>query len=138
MKTTCRKSMGRFAMAALFAAVVFILLSPSKAEAHARMVRSIPVKNSANAKSPEQLELWFSELLEEGFNTLEVYPSAEITSNQHGNLAKGKPVVDSKDHTHLSVKLEPLPPGEYVAEWRVLSRDGHSAPGRIVFRIGAK
>jgi len=138
MKTSSRKCSGTFGLAGIAAALVLILISAPKADAHARMVRSIPAKNAGITKSPEQLELWFNELLEDGFNTLEVYPSAELTSNKHGNLTKGKPVVDAKDHTHLSVKLEPLPPGEYVVEWRVLSRDGHSAPGRITFRVVVK
>lgn len=35
------------------------------------------------------------------------------------------------------VRSAPLPAGDYVAAWRVLSRDGHTAPGRLTFRVVA-
>jgi methionine-rich copper-binding protein CopC len=116
------------------AAVAFIVIVPT-AGAHARLLRSNPAKNAGVTQPPAQIDLWFNELLEDGFNTLEIFKSSELTSEKRTNLAKGKPAVDPDDHTHLSIKTELLPPGEYVAEWRVLSRDGHSAPGRIVFRV---
>ena len=118
----------------LFALILSLALAP-EAHAHARMIKSSPAKDATLSASPDQLDLWFNELLEEGFNTIEVFSASELTAAKHTNLAKGKPAVDPADKTHLSVKLEPLPPGEYVVEWRVLSRDGHSAPGRIMFRV---
>ena len=120
---------------AFFLAIILSLALAPNAHAHARMVKSNPAKNATLSAAPDQIDLSFNELLEEGFNTIEVFNSAELTAAKHTNLAKGKPAVDPNDKTHLSVKLEPLPPGEYVVEWRVLSRDGHSAPGRITFRI---
>jgi methionine-rich copper-binding protein CopC len=47
-------------------------------------------------------------------------------------------MVDPKDRTHLMVKVGALKPGDYVVDWRVLSRDGHSAPGRITFTVKGK
>jgi len=113
----------------LFALILSLALAP-EAHAHARMIKSSPAKDATLSASPDQLDLWFNELLEEGFNTIEVFSASELTAAKHTNLAKGKPAVDPADKTHLSV-----PPGEYVVEWRVLSRDGHSAPGRIMFRV---
>lgn len=103
--------------------------------AHARLVKSEPAKGAELSTAPEQLDLWFNELLEDGFNTIEVFSSADLAKTKHTNLAEGKVTVDTKDRTHLTVKLGSLAPGEYVVEWRVLSRHGHSAPGRITFRI---
>jgi methionine-rich copper-binding protein CopC len=106
--------------------------------AHARLVRAVPASGAEVSPAPKQVELWFNELLEEGFNTVTVFASSELsTPGKHTNLAKGKPTVDPKDHTHLVVALGAVPPGEYVVEWRVLSRDGHSAPGRSTFRVRA-
>ena len=113
---------------------LLLFLAPA-AFAHARIIRSNPVKGAELAKPPEQIELWFNELLDAGFNSIEVFASAEIGLPKHPNLAKAKPQLDARDRTHLTVKLEPLAPGEYAVEWRVLSRDGHSAPGRFTFRI---
>ena len=49
----------------------------------------------------------------------------------------GKPRVDPADRTRLTTDLGPLAPGAYVVQWKVLSRDGHGARGRVLFRIGA-
>ena len=104
--------------------------------AHARLLRAVPAAGAEVSPAPKQIELWFNELLEDGFNTVTVFPSSELDKpDKHSNLTKGKPVVDSRDHTHLVVPLGPLAPGEYTIEWRVLSRDGHSAPGRSTFRV---
>jgi len=103
--------------------------------AHARLLRSLPKADSELSTAPKRIELWFSELLEDGFNTVKVFPSADLAVEKKRNFAKDKPQVDSADRTHMVVDLAPLPPGDYVIEWRVLSRDGHSAPGRATFRV---
>ncbi len=108
---------------------------PQQAHAHAQLLRSNPADGASLAKSPKQIDVWFNELLEDGFNVLQVFPSNQLLAEQRTNLAEGKVKVDPKDQTHLEVEVRPLVPGEYVAEWRVLSRDGHSAPGRIRFRV---
>ena len=123
----------RSALVILSIALLFVLVP--RADAHARMVKSIPVKDAVLSASPGELDLWFNELLEDGFNTIDVFPKAELTADKRSNLTDGKVVVDPKDRTHLTVKLGTLAPGEYVVEWRVLSRDGHSAPGRITFSV---
>jgi methionine-rich copper-binding protein CopC len=109
-----------------------------EAGAHARLVRSVPAKGAEVSATPDRIDLWFNELLDDGFNTVLVFPAAELASKLHTSLVREKPVVDPKDRTHLSVKLPVLPAGEYVAEWRVLSRDGHSALGRFTFRISTR
>jgi methionine-rich copper-binding protein CopC len=119
-----------------FLVLLLALAGAPAAWAHARLLRSEPAKGAEVSPAPKQIDLWFNELLEEGFNTVMVFPAAELSlGGKHSNLTKDKPGVDPKDHTHLTVKLPPLPPGEYVIEWRVLSRDGHSAPGRSTFRV---
>jgi methionine-rich copper-binding protein CopC len=118
------------------ALVVLSFIAPSS-WAHARLTRSVPENKATLPQSPQKIELWFNELLEEGaFNTLQVFPARELKEKKHTNLAK-EPLVDKQDKTHLIVTLPELPAGDYVAEWRVLSRDGHSAPGRITFHISS-
>lgn len=106
-----------------------------RALAHARLLRAKPADKAELTQAPARLELWFNELLDDGFNSIEVFPASELSLETHGNLATGAPQLDTNDHTHLVVELQPLPRGDYVVEWRVLSRDGHSAPGRIRFRV---
>ncbi len=112
-----------------------IFLHPSQVLAHARVVRSDPVDRAELVSSPRQIELWFNERLEAGFNTLGVYAREQLQSSQRANFVEGDPKLDVKDPTHLTIKLKSLSPGDYVVEWRVLSRDGHSAPGRFSFRV---
>jgi methionine-rich copper-binding protein CopC len=135
MKITLVSKTQPLARRALIFTLALSLWAAPNALAHARMLRSNPAKDAKLTAAPGSVDLWFNELLDEGFNSLEVYAAAELGAEHHKNLAPEKPAVDPADRTHLSVKLPPLPPGEYVVEWRVLSRDGHSAPGRYTFRI---
>ena len=105
------------------------------AQGHARVVKAQPADKSELTTSPHQIELWFNELLDEGFNSVEVFSARDLRAKLRTNFAGGEPKVDAKDRTHLSIPLKMLPAGEYVVEWRVLSRDGHSAPGRLTFRV---
>ncbi len=116
---------------------VFAGTAPS-AQAHARLTRSVPEAGAQLTLSPARVELWFNELLDGGeFNTITVLPSSEGPAANRISLSTGKAEVDGKERTHLTIDLKPLPPGEYTVEWRVLSLDGHSAPGRFKFKITA-
>jgi methionine-rich copper-binding protein CopC len=118
-------------------AAVFVLAAPN-ARAHARLTHSLPSADAALAQSPAQIELWFNELLDNGdFNTISVFAASEARSQTRTELTAGKAQVDGKEHTHLTIGLKPLPPGQYVVEWRVLSLDGHTAPGRLKFTVTA-
>jgi methionine-rich copper-binding protein CopC len=122
-------------VASIALSVASVLVSAPPALAHARLVRAKPADKAVLTQAPAQLDLWFSELLDANFNQVEVFPVAELTAKTRSNLTGGPPVIDPGDRTHLTVPLRALPPGEYVVEWRVLSRDGHSAPGRFRFRV---
>jgi methionine-rich copper-binding protein CopC len=119
----------------VFIILILILAASPGAWAHARLLRAEPKTGADLSSAPRQIDLWFNELLEDGFNTLTVIPAADLVAEKKTNFAKDKPVVDPRDRTHLTIKLGSLPPGEYIVEWRVLSRDGHSAPGRSTFRV---
>ena len=105
------------------------------AYAHARLTKSEPADRAELTKSPSQIQVWFNELLEDNFNSIALFPAEQLRATSRTNLLQGPPTLDSKDRTHLTAKLKPLPPGEYTVEWRVLSRDGHSAPGRFAFKV---
>ncbi|GIW43042.1 MAG: cation resistance protein [Candidatus Binatia bacterium] len=105
--------------------------------AHARLLRSEPRDNAVIPAAPRTLRLWFNEVLDRGFHTVEVFSAAELKAKQRRNLVSGPPEVNPEDRTELRVPLPELAPGRYVVEYRVLSRDGHSAPGRVSFEIRA-
>jgi len=112
-----------------------LLLHPLPADAHARLVRSSPANQALVATPPERIELWFSELLEDGFNSVEVVRAGDLVAQDRTNLAQGAPTVDRNDRTHVVVPIQRLASGSYAVQWRVLSRDGHSAAGRFTFQI---
>jgi methionine-rich copper-binding protein CopC len=116
-------------------AILLSLLGVHSALAHAQLVKSAPTDKVKLQVAPEKVELWFNELLDDGFNTIEVYSATELNARKHTNLVKGVPQVDAKERTHLSIPLETLKPGDYVIDYRVLSRDGHTAPGRVRFHV---
>jgi methionine-rich copper-binding protein CopC len=121
----------------LVVALIFAAF-PTAAHAHARILRTEPAKDSEVSPSPDRLNLWFNELLEDGFNVVTIFPASELANKKRSDLTAEKPRINPKDRTNLTVKLTPLPPGEYIVEWRVLSRDGHSAPGRFTFKVRAR
>jgi methionine-rich copper-binding protein CopC len=135
MKTLARFVPHLHKTAIMTASVVMLLISTHSAMAHAQLIKSSPPDKAQLKAAPQRVELWFNELLEQGFNSVEVIPAAELSNKDHSNLAAGQPKVDPKDKTHLSVELSILKPGKYVIQYRVLSRDGHSAPGRLTFEI---
>jgi methionine-rich copper-binding protein CopC len=114
--------------------IILVLAVPLAALAHAKMLRSTPGAGDVS-QPPPQVELWFNELLDAKFNSIAVFPAAELNAKPRTSLTKGEAQVDPQDRTHLIVPLKPLPPGNYMVEWRVLSLDGHSAPGRFEFRV---
>lgn len=118
----------------LLLAAALLLAWAGSAHAHARLLAAIPKDHALLAGSPKQVELWFNELLENEFNSIEVFSSAAPTGAEP-NLASGPATVDPDNRTHLVAPLGKLPPGAYVIHWKVLSRDGHSALGRLEFRI---
>jgi len=112
-----------------------LLAAASTAFAHARAIRSVPAKQAQLTVAPQRVEIWFNELLDDSFNAIEVFPASQIKSKARTQLTRGEPIVDPNDRTHLTIELQPLPPGEYAVEYRVLSRDSHTAPGRFTFRV---
>jgi len=117
--------------------LTLLVLSSLPAHAHARLIRSSPASGARVGEPPERIELWFSELLENGFNSVEVVRTAELTAKHRTNLTQGASTVDADNRTHLVVPVPRLASGSYAVEWRVLSRDGHSATGRFTFQIQA-
>ncbi|HTU01085.1 MAG TPA: copper resistance protein CopC [Candidatus Sulfotelmatobacter sp.] len=119
----------------LLATALVCLGLPRPAEPHAQLVRSEPPDHAVLRSAPSRAELWFDELLDRGFHSVSVRPVGDLSGATGASLATGKPQVDPADPTHLTVGLQALPPGKYVIDWRVLSRDGHSAAGRLWFEV---
>jgi methionine-rich copper-binding protein CopC len=119
----------------VWVAIAILRLGTESALAHAQLVRSYPPDKAELKAPPTRVEFWFNELLEDGFNSVEVILATDFAVKDPTNFARGQPKIDSADRTHLKVGLSELKPGRYIVRYRVLSRDGHSAPGQLMFRV---
>jgi copper transport protein len=103
----------------------------SPAFAHAVFVRSNPAPNAVLAKSPPQVEIYFSEALQPGLSSISVYDSTGLV------VDVGDVRVDSADPTRMTVSLHTLPDGVYTVSWKAISGiDGHFATGSFPFAVG--
>ena len=91
----------RISMAAAMIVLMLAGLGLQKAEAHARLVRSNPADKAQLEKAPTQIELRFNELLDDNFNSVKVFPAAELRLKQRTEFASGKPKVDAAGARHL-------------------------------------
>ncbi|TAK11213.1 MAG: c-type cytochrome [Anaerolineae bacterium] len=124
MKHSCR-----FAgiLLALAAAALFVL----SANAHSALLASTPEGNAILEDAPVQVELLFSEPVEEGFSSIDVLDSAGRS------VAAGPARLDPANAARLVVSLRSLPDGIYTVSWRALSSvDGHITSGAFAFGVG--
>ena len=99
--------------------------------AHANLLQSNPEMNATLERPPIQVELFFSETIENGFSTIEVLDS---NGKQVDN---GDSEVDLADPTRLTVSLRSMPDGVYSVSWRALSSvDSHITAGAFPFAVG--
>ncbi len=123
--------------AALFVVAAASVVLPGPVWGHARLLRSDPADGQLLTAAPKVIRLWFNETLDRGFHSAEVFPASELKAKKRNNLASRPPEVNPSDRTELRIEVKDLVPGRYVVEYRVLSRDGHTAPGRITFEVRA-
>lgn len=118
-------------LALLLTVFLALIIFVSPAQAHANLLQSIPEANAQLERSPVQIELFFSEPIEDAFSTIEVLDgSGERVDNNDAQ-------VDSADPTHMTVSLRSLPDGIYLVSWRNLSSvDSHIVEGVFPFAVG--
>lgn len=101
------------------AIVVLVSLASGSVWAHAALVRSVPGTRAVLQDSPEQIELWFNEAVEESFSTI------QLLHPDKSEVDLAKPRVEASDPYRLVVDLPELTAGRYTVRYRVLSKDGH-------------
>lgn len=103
----------------------------SPAQAHAVFVRSNPAPNAVLAQAPPQVDIYFSEGLQDGLSSISVYDSGGL------QVDIGDVRVDYADPTRLSVSLHRLNDGVYTVSWKAISvTDGHFTTGSFPFAVG--
>jgi methionine-rich copper-binding protein CopC len=114
----------------LTACAALVLAHAVVAFAHAHLVRAVPAAGGTVQAAPSEVTLHFSEKLEAAFSSVLVRNSA----GKRVDKADGR--VDKTDRTVMRVSLQPLTPGIYKVEWRVVTADTHKINGDFTFRVG--
>ncbi len=110
--------------------MLLLVCFPVAALAHAKLIRSQPKAKEMLSQAPKLVELWFSEELEPGLNTIEV-------RDQQGNRVDRGQVGLTEGNKKVQVELGELGPGVYTVGWKSLSADQHAIRGRFTFSVVA-
>ena len=111
-------------------AILLLAFLPVAALGHAKLVRSEPKPKETLAALPKLVELWFSEELETGLNTIEV-------KDQTGKRVDRGEVALGEGNKKAQVELGELTPGVYTVTWKALSADQHAMRGSFIFTVSA-
>jgi copper transport protein len=99
----------------------------SAALAHAVLLGTSPADGTALAQSPQRIVFAFNE---------PVVPADVRILDANGTLHAGPTGAEVKDGAVTLTIAVPLPPGQYVAAYRVASADTHPISGAIRFSVG--
>lgn len=106
-----------------------VVLTPTTALAHARLLRSIPA-SGAHAASVSVIELWFSERTEVRLTSIALHDQSGAT------YTVTSPRAVANDQTHLAASIVgELPAGHYTVDWHTVSSDGHASHGSFSFTV---
>lgn len=116
-------------MRMIFLLVAILAGLYGRADAHAFLQSAVPgVGGSASAVS--ELRLTFTEPLEAAFCTV------ALSGPGDAQVGAAKAQADPQNPKVLVVKLaQPLSPGQYKVEWRVVSVDTHHTQGSYQFTV---
>ena len=98
---------------------------------HTRLLRSIPLADSAITASPATVQLWFSEKIELGLSRVRIEDAA-------GKSVAVSPLTQDATRTGAPVVGRvpaPLANGTYKLHWTAASADGHAVKGSFGFTI---
>ena len=99
--------------------------------AHAVLLRSTPSANAVLEQPPVQVELFFTETLEQNLSSIQVFDANNLI------VDAGDVRVDPSDPTRMTVTLHAIPDGVYTVTWKALSTvDGHQTVGTFPFAVG--
>lgn len=110
--------------------LLVLQLSDRAAWAHAYPAVSVPNDGATVKESPREMRIQFTEGIEIAFSRITVKgPNGEVVS-------QGKLRQLANDTVAIDLKM--LRPGNYTAEWQVLSVDTHITDGVLHFTLGAQ
>jgi len=118
------------AAACALTAMLALVLTPVRADAHAELLSTEPAAGEHLATAPDQVVLHFSEAVNLGDDLVRVLDSAGV------EVDAGDPVHLNGERSSVALPLPSLDDGGYVVSWRVISSDGHPVGGAFTFRVG--
>ena len=111
-------------------AVLGVIASAVRMEAHAFLVRAEPRVGSKVNKAPAEVRVWFSETFRANASSIQVF---DVSGKQ---VDKRDTHPDGANHAILCISLIPaLTSGTYKVVWRVTSMDTHVTGGDFHFQI---
>ncbi len=113
----------------LFLALVAWVLGVGLVLAHSGLQRTEPPAESKLNRPPSEVKLYFTERLEPAYSTV------RVRNDNGAQVDRQDAHVDPSNPLLLRATLQPLEPGTYTANWRVLSVDGHVTEGRFTFQV---
>lgn len=106
-----------------------LLLLAGAAQAHTHLEKAVPADNAVLNEPPAQLQLEFSK----------VARVTAVTVQKEGDKDAVKvTALPTTFATAQSVPLQPLAPGKYLVNWRVVGEDNHVMAGKLHFTIKGK
>ncbi|MEJ3746124.1 copper resistance protein CopC [Actinomycetes bacterium KLBMP 9797] len=122
--------MRRWVGALLAGLVVFFLLPPAPASAHAALVSATPTQGAVIGSSPTEVRLTFNE-------PVGIIPGrTQVIAPNGKRVNDGDPVV-SGTTLRIAVRTADRPLGTYLVSYRIISADGHPLSGGFMFSVGA-
>jgi copper transport protein len=118
--------------AALVASFILLLALPASVLAHANLERADPAPGAQLDQSPRQLQLFFSEAVDDSFSRV------QLLNAQREPVDRGNSHVAPNDPRSLIVSVpDQLSDGVYTVAWRTLSAvDGHTVNGAYPLIVG--
>ena len=116
-------------VAVVLTAFATVLLLPTPAAAHARLIATDPAGGATLDDAPESVRLTFSEAIETTFAGVQVFgPDRE-------RVESGEARVD--DDAVVVPLIDDLPGGRYTVVFRIISGDGHPVKSQFRFTYDA-
>ena len=107
-------------------------LTPPRAAAHAIVLESVPARDAVLNHAPERVILRFNSKIEKRLSRITL--STAGATPLPVSIATDGPGAEAQPD-RLVVPLRPLPPGNYVLRYKVLSADGHITEGALRFTV---
>ena len=111
----------------IVAALLLMLAMPFTAHAHTALTSSNPAEGEKLAETPEELELVFGTIIEEGSTMMLKGPETDVALDD----------ISISENVMKGLINEELVNGQYIISWKIIGEDGHPIEGEILFSLEA-